>query len=97
MEHSDNDSHVDANPFVAIVDSSRQRSKNQEEKQVDFKKNAEMKVKDVNGNDDVKQELVDVSSQGSAKFADFCEECGTAFTNLKARFCKKCGAPRELL
>lgn len=46
-----------------------------------------------NGSDTIEQELLN----SSAKMAYYCEDCGTKFTKPTARFCKKCGAPRELL
>lgn len=62
-----------------------------------FGETSEMKVRDENENVTMDRNWLNVSSQASAKLADFCEECGTAYTKVTARFCKKCGAPRELL
>lgn len=63
----------------------------QERMDADFGPIGKIEDTDENGNDDVKQDLV------APKFGDFCEECGTRYTNVKARFCKKCGSPRERL
>lgn len=102
MNQTDNDSAIVTSSFNAVGDDFMQRQRESQAQMYNkngdgFDQIADIKSSDENGNDIVKQELMDVSSQVPSQMADFCEECGTEYTKPTARFCKKCGAPRELL